>query len=150
MGYLEPSTSQSVIYGLTVILAVGTGLGMSIGYTVATIKTPRSEIGNAISLQNVAQIGGSVITLVVAGQIFQSRAVANLEHVLAGGGYSAAEIQGAVAGAQSDLFSQLSGAVRDAAVQAITQAMQQTFALLIVSGGVGILAAVFMRRERLF
>ncbi len=150
VGYLQPSTSESVIYGLTVLLAVGTGLTVTAGYTVASIKCAKQDIGNAITIQNVAQIGGSVITLVVAGQIFQSQAVRNLETVLAGLGFSSADIHGAVAGAQSEVFSQLTGGVRDAAIRAITDAIQRTFWLIVAAGIVMVIAAVFMRVEKLF
>nr|WOD45542.1 azole transporter [Trichoderma atroviride] len=68
-------------------------------YTVATLKVLPEDIGNAISLQNLAQIGGTTIALVIAGQVFQTAAFSNLSKALSGQGYSAAEIHDAVAGA---------------------------------------------------
>ena len=149
MVYLEPSTSQSTIYGLTVLIAIGTGLTIQIGYPIATFDAP-DAMADAISLQNISQIGGSVIALVIAGQIFQSCAVANLTDVLAGQGFSHAEIVGAIAGAQSTLFEQLSGDLRDSAILAITKAMQKAFSLNLVAGAVMLLAGLGMKRERLF
>lgn len=101
MVYLKPSIQQGVIYGLMVILGVGTGMTFSLGFSIASIMAGPSDVGRAISLQNVCRLGGSTITLVIAGQIFQSCAMANLEKVLAGEGFAADEIRGAVAGAQS-------------------------------------------------
>ncbi len=150
MVYLDPSTSQGTIYGLTVVIAIGTGLTLQIGYAIATFDAPDEDMGDAISLQNVAQIGSSVIALVIAGQVFQSSAVSNLEAVLAGKGFSEADIIGAVAGAQSTLFQELSGDLKQAAILAITQAMQKAFSLNIVAGGVLLLAGLAMKRERLF
>lgn len=150
VAYLKPSTSISVIYGLSVINAVGTGLTLQIGYAVASLVVDPKDIGDAISLQNFSQIGSNLISLVIAGQVFQSVAVRNLEKVLDGTSFSHKEIVDAVSGAQSTLFQQLSGELRDQAVNAITQAIQKALILLPVGGGVILLAALIMKRERLF
>ncbi|EHK46855.1 hypothetical protein TRIATDRAFT_46189 [Trichoderma atroviride IMI 206040] len=150
MVYLRPSTQQGVIYGLMIILGVGTGMTFSLGFSIASIMAGPSDVGRAISLQNVCRLGGSTITLVIAGQIFQSCAMANLEKVLAGEGFVADEIRGAVAGAQSTLFSELHGVLKAEATNAITDAIQRTFVLAVVGGGVLVLAAISMRIEKLF
>ncbi len=150
MAYLDPATSEGTIYGFTVLVAFGTGMTLQIGYAIATFNAPDKYMSDAISLQNISQIGSSVIALVIAGQIFQSSAVANLEAVLAGQGFSQADIIGAVAGAQSGLFQQLTGELRQAAILAVTKAMQKAFSLNIVAGAVLLLSSVFMKRERLF
>jgi hypothetical protein len=74
----------------------------------------------------------------------------NLTSVLAGQGFSEADIQGAVAGAQSVVFGKLTGELRDAAVRAITSAMQKSFILVIVSGATVTVAGAAMRFEKLF
>jgi hypothetical protein len=84
MGYLEPSTSQNVIYGILILLGFGSGMTFLMGFSVSTLKVKPSDIGNVISFQDVCQLGSSTITLVIAGQVFQSRTAANLEQVLAG------------------------------------------------------------------
>ncbi|KAL7949769.1 major facilitator superfamily domain-containing protein [Trichoderma barbatum] len=136
--YLKPSTSISVIYGL------------SIGYAVASLVVEPKDVGDAISLQNFSQLGANLILLVIAGQIFQSVAVRNLENVLADTSFSHQDIVNAVSGAQSTLFRELSGELRDQAVNAITQAIQPVLILLPVGGGVLLLVGLFMKREKLF
>jgi MFS family permease len=150
--YLNPSTSISVIYGISIINAVGTGLTTQLGYAIASLVVgPKDkDIKDAISLQNFSQLGANLISLVIAGQIFQSIAIKNLESTLAGKGFSHQEIMNAVSGAQSALFQHLSGELRDQAVHAITQAIQRALICLPVGGGVLLLAASFMKRERLF
>ncbi|KAI5456938.1 major facilitator superfamily domain-containing protein [Mariannaea sp. PMI_226] len=147
--YLDPSTPAANLYGFSVINAVGTGITLQIGYAVATLKAPK-HMGDALSLQNVAQIGGSVIALVIAGQIFQSFAISGLTHVLAHTNYTAAEIQSAVAGAQSRIFEELTGELKEQAVRAITRAMQKSFIMVCVSSGLHTIAALVMKREPLF
>jgi hypothetical protein len=101
-------------------------------------------------MQNVAQIGATVISLVVAGQVFQSTAVRNLNTVLDGQGYSQAQIRDMVAGAQSDLFTSLSGDVRSLVVGAVVSAMRLSFVIPLVAGVVSVISAALMRMERLF
>ncbi|KIH86272.1 hypothetical protein SPBR_08884 [Sporothrix brasiliensis 5110] len=83
--YLTPDTSTTTIYGLTVLGAVGTGLLVQAGFQVGTlvVEDP-ADMGHVISMQNVSQIGGQVLCLVIAGQIFQSVAINNLPNPKAG------------------------------------------------------------------
>ncbi|KAH9885002.1 major facilitator superfamily domain-containing protein [Xylariomycetidae sp. FL2044] len=151
VAYLDPvGSGAGLVYGLTVVVSVGTGLSMTTAYTVATLTLGPERAGAGINLQNVAQIGGQVIALAIASQIYQSTGIRNLSRVLAGRGYTDSEISGAVAGAQSDLFKQLEGGVREEALVAITEAMQLTFVLVPVAGAVMLIAALCMKRERLF
>ncbi|KAK1760395.1 major facilitator superfamily domain-containing protein [Echria macrotheca] len=150
MVYLDPSTSEGVIYGLSVLIAVGQGLSIQLGYAVGTLTVNPADIGNVISLQNIAQIGGSTVGLVIGGQVFQSYAVRNLTAALAGQGFSAQEIVEATAGAQSALFHKLTDELRTAAIQAIVSAMQRSFVLVISSGAIMLLASLGMKREKLF
>ncbi|PYH66913.1 MFS general substrate transporter [Aspergillus vadensis CBS 113365] len=150
VGYLCPSTPAGQIYGFTILMAVGTGMTMQLGYAVASLKVPPEDIFSAINLQNFAQIGATVICLVVASQVFQSTAVENLNAVLDGSGYSETEIRNAVAGVQSTLLKSLSGELRERAIKAITDAMARAFIIPLVAGAVGVVSSLGMRRERLF
>lgn len=150
LAYLQPSTPTAHIYGFSVLMAIGTGITMQLGYAVASLKVSPSDTLSAINLQNVAQIGATVICLVIASQAFQSNAVNNMTRALAGQGFSEEEISSAVAGAQSQLFESLDGDLRDSAVRAITEAMRRAFIIPLVAGIVGLVNSVFMRRERLF
>ncbi|KAA8642462.1 hypothetical protein EYZ11_001015 [Aspergillus tanneri] len=135
MVYLGPSSTTGTIYGLSILAAVGTGLSMVTCYTVSTLTTKPEDTGAGLSVQNVSQIGGQVIALAVAGQIYQSEAIRNLSAVLVGKGFSDQELRGAVAGAQSTLFKMLDGKLRNKAIMAVTEAMQMTFVLVPVAGG---------------
>lgn len=150
MVYLDPGSSTGTIYGLTILVAVGTGLSMVTGYTVATLTLKPEDIGAGLKLQNVSQIGGQVIALAFAGQIYQSTAFKNLSAALAGNGFSVKEIKSAASGSQSALLKQLDGELREKAIEAITHAMQMTFVLIPVAGGIMLVAALLMKRERLF
>jgi MFS family permease len=148
--YLHPSAPTAQIYGFSVLMAVGTGITMQLGYAVASLKAGPEDMLSAVNLQNVAQIGATVICLVIASQAFQSNAVRNMSTVLANQGLSNAEIRNAVAGTQSQLFESLSPENRVAAVRAITDAMQLSFVIPLVAGIVGVINALLMSKEKLF
>ncbi|KAI0905723.1 MFS general substrate transporter [Ustulina deusta] len=148
--HLDSHTHTSVIYGLTVVVAFGCGLSMQKGYSIAPLTTDPMNAGSALSLQNVAEVGGQVIALGISGQIFHSVATKNLAEALAGHGFSETDIMVVLAGAQSSLFSQLDEDLRDAAVSAITKSLQLTFTLVPIAGGVMLLAALCMRWEKLY
>ncbi|KAK8115729.1 hypothetical protein PG984_012231 [Apiospora sp. TS-2023a] len=147
--YLSPSTGAAAIYGFTVVAGVGTGLTFNLGYAVATLKADHNDIIHATSLQNVSQIGSSVVCLVAAGQIFQSVAVGNLATALAGQGFSEELLRGGVGGVHSPLFDMLEGGMKEAATLAVTAGMQKVFALVIAAGALEVLAGAGMRIERI-
>lgn len=148
--YLRPQTSTSTIYGLSVVTAIGSGLAMLTGYSVASLTSKPEHAAAALSLQNVSQLGGQVIALAIAGQIFQSCASKNLRGVLSSQGYSDNEIMAAISGAQSTLLASLQPQLREKAIEAIIRAMQNVFILIPVAGGIMLFAASLMRREKLF
>ncbi|KAL5044237.1 hypothetical protein BDW71DRAFT_209450 [Aspergillus fruticulosus] len=150
LAYLSPSTPTAQVYGFSIVMAVGTGLTMQLGYTVASVKVAKSDVFSAINMQNIAQIGSTLICLVIASQVFQSTAVQNLNDVLEDQGFSQSEIRNAVSGAQSALFEALNGDLRAKAILATTKAIQRAFIIPLVAGAVGVVSSVLMRRERLF
>jgi MFS family permease len=149
VAYFDPDTPQAHIYGFTVLIGIGAGLTVQIGYAVATLKAGPEDVGDAISLQNVLQIGASVISLVVAGQVFQSYAVRLLGQALDGQGFTPEEIRGAVAGVRSAVFQRLEGELRNKAVLAITEAMKRSLILSVVGGAVVTVSGLLMKVERI-
>ena len=97
----------------------------------------------------MAQIGGTVIA-VIAGRVFQSAAVANLEAALDGHGFPDEAISGAVARVQSVLFGELEGDMRTRAIAAITQATQKSFVQVMLAGAVVVISGLFVKVERPF
>src|ERR1700744_73597 len=122
---ITASSPLSNIYGYSILLALGSGLTFSLGYAIAGIKAAQKgwsakDVQDAVSLQNVSQLGGTLFCLLILGQIFQSLAFQNLQQVLGGEGFSDAEIRSAIAGAQSQVFGRLSSDSAERATWAIT------------------------------
>ena len=82
--------------------------------------------------------------------MFQNIAFSDLGKVLFPLGFTASDVQAAIAGSQSTLFEQLPAAVKEHAIEAIVQAIDKTYALVITAGAFALVTSVFLRRERLF
>lgn len=147
------ATPTGAIYGFTVLLAIGCGITVQAGYAIASVTVATqgrpADIPNAIMLQNVSQLGATLIALVISGQVFQSVAYANLARALAPLHLADAELRSAVAGAQSAIFTQLDPVSRRAAVDAVTAAIQRVWILTLVAGVVTLLISPWFRRVRL-
>ncbi|MCJ1478386.1 hypothetical protein MMC13_007066 [Lambiella insularis] len=147
---VSASSPIAHIYGYSILVAFGCGIALQTGYALATVKVPTHDISNALSLQNVGQIGTIVIALVISGQVFQSLAYNNLLAVLDGQGFSDNEIHAAIAGTQSTVFTSIKPELRQLAVDAVTSAMSKIYILVITAGAVALVSSVFMKRERLY
>jgi hypothetical protein len=148
--YLKPSTPIGTLYGLFVVTAIGSGIAMLTGFSIASLTTKPENASAALSLQNVSQLGAQTIALVVAGQIFHSTAIKNLRSVLAGQNFSPEDIESAVAGVQSKVLDEVQGKLREEVIAALINAMQKVFILIPVAGAVMLLAALCMKREKIF
>src|SRR6186713_34972 len=104
---VSTSSPDAHIYGFSILTAFGNGLTVQLGYAIATMKVAPKDIPNAISLQNVSQIGSTLIALVISGQVFQSGAFSNLSEALGGLGFTDSQIRDAVADARSEVFEAL-------------------------------------------
>lgn len=152
---ISASSPARNVYGYSILLALGSGLTFQAGYTIATVKVsqkgwPAKDVQSAISLQNISQIGSTLICLLISGQIFQSLAFRNLKSVLTGQDFTDAEIRSAVSGTQSVLFEHLTPEMVEKVTEALTKAISRVYSLSIVAGGISLIVALFMKKERLF
>ncbi|KAJ9614200.1 hypothetical protein H2200_002336 [Cladophialophora chaetospira] len=147
---IDSDTSPSRIYGYSILLAIGCGAANQSGYSIAAAKVKPEEISAAIGFVNVAQIGSIVISLTIAGTVFQNLAYENLRSALVEYGFTESELRSAVAGTQSAVFQRGTEEVKQLAVKAIIKSMDSVFILTIAAGAVTVVAAAFMRREKLF
>lgn len=145
---IDIDTATSKVYGYSVLVALGAGLVGQAGYVITQAKAPPEEISGAISFQNVAQIGGIVVALTIAGSIFQNEAISRLVQALGQHGYTPDQIKSAVAGTQSVIFAKGSIEVKRLALAAVVGGMDQVFAMLIAAGIVTIVAGLLMKKEK--
>jgi hypothetical protein len=147
---VKASTSTSAIYGYTVLIAIGSGISSQVAYSVASAKVQSQQVAAAIGFINVAQIGGIVIALTISGTVFQNIAFNALSKILYPLGFTASDVRGAIAGSRSALFEHVPADAEAMVIEAIVQAIDKTYALVITAGAFGLVTSVVLRRERLF
>lgn len=148
-------TPMANVYGYSILLGAGAGLLVNSGYTVGGIKTTLrtgsgEDVQSVISMLNLSQLGSQLVALLIAGQVFQSLAMANLTGVLNGQGFSQQDIRGAIAGAKSTLFESLTSEMKGSAIDAIMDAIKNVYIISIVAGACAVVSSLLLKRERLF
>lgn len=150
---VNSNTAPANIYGYTVLIAIGSGLTIQTGYAVATMKRSLQgrpdDVSNVVAFQNTAQLGATLIALVISGQVFQTYAFRGLSHVLAGQGFSDQQLRDAISGTQSTVFDSLSPRLRDEATAAVISAISRVWVLSLAGGVVALAIAPFMKKEKL-
>ncbi|TVY14760.1 Efflux pump patC [Lachnellula arida] len=153
---IRTDSNPGKVYGYSILLGLGSGLTFQAAYSIAGVKASLKnwsgkDIQSAVSLQNISQVGGTLLSLLISGQVFQSYAFQNLKRVLDGNDlrFSDAEIRSTVTGTQSLVFEGLPGGVKVEAVEAIMDAMKKVYILSIVAGVLSLVCALAMKKERL-
>jgi hypothetical protein len=144
------NTSNATVYGFSVLAAIGSGLAQQAAYSVSQAKVPVDRIADAVNFINIAQIGAIVIALTITGTVFQNFGYSHISSALEGLDFTPADIHAALAGAKSDVFTNVTPEVREKVVEGIVKAISDGYLLVIVAGGVMVVAAMFMKREKLF
>ncbi|KAK4973105.1 hypothetical protein LTR42_006399 [Elasticomyces elasticus] len=148
-------TAKANIYGYSLLLGAGAGLTFQGAYTVGSVRIMMKtgsglDVQRVISMLNLSQLGFSLASLLIGGQIFQSVAKRNLAYVLHGLGFSQAEIGSAIAGTQSTLFASLSPVLKEQATVAITVAISRVYIVSMSAGAIVVVSALLMQKEKLF
>ena len=147
---VKNSTSAGAVYGYSILIAIGAGGSLQIGYSIAQATLPHSKQSAAIRFINMSQLGGTTIALTIAGRLFQTYAFKNVKQALAGLGFTDAQVRAAVAGAQGTLFDSLTPKVREAVLEGIVKGIANAYILVLVGGATTLICSFFMKREKLF
>ncbi|KAI4264733.1 MAG: hypothetical protein L6R42_000176 [Xanthoria sp. 1 TBL-2021] len=147
---VTPTTSAAVIQGYTVLIGLGGGLCLQAAYAIATAKVKGEKLSSAISFINVAQIGAGVLSLTIAGAIYQNLATQKLQALLPSETQGLDDIRDALAGMSSGVLLDDNGLTGNNVAAALTDTISNVFILVAVAGAVVILSGIAMPIERLF
>lgn len=149
MHSVEVDTRTSNVYGYEIILAIGAGLSIQIGYMLAVVHVERHEIQSAVGFMNVSQIGTTAIALGLADVIFQNRGYINLRDALQGYEFSERDLRDTLSGVQSAILIGGDSVVRAKAVAAIVKTIDSLWILSIVAGAVAMISGLGMSWKKL-
>jgi hypothetical protein len=147
---VDSSTSAGAVYGYSILIAIGAGASLQLGYSIAQAIIPVAQQPDAVRFMNMSQLGGTTIALTIAGRVFQTYAFKNVKNALSGLGFTDDQVGAAVSGAQGEIFNDLSPAVRQAVLDGIIDATSKAYILVIVGGVTTLICSMFMKREKLF
>ncbi|KAJ4371960.1 hypothetical protein N0V83_003733 [Neocucurbitaria cava] len=147
---VDSTTSAGAIYGYSILVAIGAGGSLQLGYSIAQAILPQSKQSAAVRFINMSQLGGTTIALTIAGRVFQTYAFKNVKHAVNGLGFTDAQVSAVVSGAQGSLFEELSPEVAAAVLEGIVKAIGKSYILVIAGATTTLVCTAFMKRERLF
>lgn len=138
---VTPTTSDSRLYGYSVLIGAGAGSFLQTGYAISQAMVDVSEIPNAVGFMSVGQDVGIVILLSVAGSIYQNKAALGLVAALPS--FSKAEIETIVAGTATPIYRSLSAADKTTVIGVIVSSINDVFGVVIAAGAICLILSVF-------
>jgi len=145
---IDLDTSDSKIYGYSVLIALGTGFFSQASFPIAQAKVGPHQISAATGFIGSAQVGGMAIALSVSNAIFLNEATTKISAALPNA--HPESVRAAVSGADGAFLQTLSGDDRNKVLNAIVDSIRNVFIMVIVAGVLTVCTSVFMKRDKLF
>jgi hypothetical protein len=146
---LKPSAPNGLVYGISVLSGIGGGISQQVAYSVVQAKVPANRVADAVNMVNIAQIGAMTLGLTVASNIFQNVGFQKVNSALQGLNFSTEDVRSALAGAKSEIFSQVDAAVRAKMIDGIVKTIADIYIMIIAAGSILVVTSLLMKRERL-
>lgn len=144
---IDPSTSDSAIYGYTVLVGIGAGSFSQAPFSIAQALVPPEVLDLAISFISSAQIGGATIGLSIANAVFLNTAQNDIAKALPD--VDLKVIQGLIAGVGGSFFEQLPAPIQLKIVSDIVSSFNKALVIAVVAGSLALVLSLFMRRNKL-
>lgn len=125
------------------LVGVGAGAFIQASFSVAQAKVSRARASDAASFIALAQNLGIVLSLAIAGAVFQNRALDDLHRIIPN--VPREVLRGAITGSGSALLKDAPEHVRDMALAAIVKAMSRVYYLVMIAGTITVLGSLFMK-----
>ncbi|KAK6227522.1 hypothetical protein QIS74_01077 [Colletotrichum tabaci] len=149
MYVVETDTSTAWVYGASAMLGAGVGTYTQAGFSISQASVPEHMAAVAASLMALAQTGGINIALAVGNAVFLNRAETRLAEILPDT-VTEDQIHLAIAGVGADFVTTLPPQMQQEILEAIVEALNLPYILVITAGSLVLVCSVLMKRERLF
>lgn len=145
---VRPDTSDSHIYGYTVILGAGVGMWLQVPFSVTQAFVAPQDIPAAVGLVMLGQFAGITISLAIANTVFLNSAATAISAILPN--VPSETIKEAMEGATSGFLATLDGDEKAQVLRAIVLSMNKAYILVIAAGSLTVVLSVFLPKKRLF
>ncbi|KAJ5096378.1 Major facilitator superfamily domain general substrate transporter [Penicillium alfredii] len=145
---VEQDTSESRVYGYTVIIGAGVGMFLQAAFSVAQAVVDVENVAPAIGFITLAQFVGITLALAIANAVLLNESEDRIMQILPN--VPLGDIQAAILGARSGIVKNLSPDLKAQVLDAIVSAMDKTYILVLAGGALVAVSSLLMRREKLF
>jgi MFS family permease len=145
---VDNTTSDSRIYGYTVLVGLGVGMFLQASFSVTQAVVAPADIPPAVGFMTLAQYVGITISLSVANTVFLNESQSLIKNILPN--VSDADMQASIEGAGGIFLTDLSQEDQARVVGAIATAIGKTYVLVITACSLVAVLSLFMKREKLF
>ncbi|PWY79291.1 MFS general substrate transporter [Aspergillus heteromorphus CBS 117.55] len=145
---VDTTTSVAHIYGYTILIGFGVGIFSQASFSVAQAVVAPHMAASAVGFISCAQISGSTIALSIANCLFLNQSIEGIHQILPD--IPTSEIEQTVSGTGSALFDSLTGTARDEVLEALVEAINNSYILVMTAGALVTVLSLLMKRERLF
>ena len=146
---IDPNTSPSAVMGHTALIGSGVGCLWQTGVAVITQAVPPARKLDASALFIMMQLGGTALTLALAGCVFQNVGFNFLKDVLGGSDFNDDDIRQALAGVDSRIWDEADAEVMELAVEAVTKVIARLFYIVLAAGAMAFLCGCLMPWKKL-
>lgn len=144
---MDKDSFNALIYVFSVLVALGPTLSQA-SYDVAAHLVRLEQIREAIQFLNFSQGSSQLLGLAIASSLFQSGAFHGMKDLLEPLGFMDGNIQGAIAGARSELLQSAGSDLRAKPLNVIVGFIAKEWVLAVVAGAMQTICALFMTRRR--
>ncbi|KAL2204886.1 putative MFS drug efflux transporter [Sarocladium strictum] len=145
---VDNTTSDSRIYGYTVLIGLGVGMFLQASFSVTQAVVAPADIPPAVGFMTLAQYVGITISLSVANAVFLNESQTSISDILPD--VSDADIQASIEGAGGSFLNGLSQEDQARVVGAIATAIGRAYVLVITACSLVAVLSLFMKGEKLF
>ena len=144
---IKLDTSHGVIYAYLILGGVGTGLGAMNYAPVMSAIVPNEYAADAATIFGCVDTLCGAIAVAVANSIFVNRATNSIQVLLPD--TPKATVQNAIAGIGTDFTKQLPPILRKAVLQAVLNAIKDTWIQMIATAALSLVLSLLLRHRKL-
>lgn len=145
---VNAETSTGTIYGFSILVGVGVGMFCQASFSVAQAVVDPAMVPNAVGFITCGQVTGITIGIAICSSLFLNKSETGLQAILPG--VTHAEVQSAIAGANSALVNSLPPALKAEVIKVLMHAMSWSYILIVTAGSVVVVLSLLMKRDKLF
>lgn len=141
-------SSASLIYGMEVLIAAGSGITFQSGYAVASAMVDSKDKSNAIGFVNTAQIGTTALALAIASSLYQNLGFHFLKEALREFQFPDAFLKAALGGAGSKALASAPAKAVQLTIESVAFTISRIFAMAIAAGALLLCSSLVMKQKK--